>query len=200
MIRGLHFLLTYECTYECDHCFSHPPSEVHYPCSDCGALKGPRAGRCGERLLRRGRLPLLSSPPAGKAGGAMGFGIEVSERLLRSQRGRCHALAGAAVEAGLTQISISDDRYHNPMGWRRAGHHAVEQLGTIASLFCAYHCCSVQMGVFAGEGGSAHVRGRAVEAGRKALPPCRTFPECPMRTWLPGGALMLLGISISARG
>lgn len=43
MIRGLHFLLTYECTYECDHCFlySGPLSEGTFTLAQIvGALQG----------------------------------------------------------------------------------------------------------------------------------------------------------------
>ncbi|MDX9858717.1 MAG: radical SAM protein [candidate division Zixibacteria bacterium] len=193
MLNGIHILLTYACTNECDHCFLH--------CS-------PRAtGTFTQHQLQRlwreidlvggitgvyfeGGEPFLFYPlmiegirAAREQGltvgivtnGYWGTSVEDAELWL-----------GPLVEMGIDDLSISDDDYHASDDYRPAqmAIAAARKLGLPVESICIGPP-SVRSAATVGKGepivgGGVRFRGRSAEKLTAGLPrrPCREFTRC----------------------
>ncbi len=123
MVNGIHFLLTYSCTYKCDHCFLHCSPEAR------GTFTGAQLRQVFSRIERMGTIetvyfeggeaflyyPLLLeglrlAESAGLRAGIVTNGywatsVEDAELWLKPIR-----------SIGITDISISDDDFHRAAG------------------------------------------------------------------------------------
>lgn len=192
VIRGLHFLLTYGCTYECDHCFLHcsPRSGGTFTLAQIEAVLHEAAGlKSVKSVSFEGGEPFLYYPLllAGvRKAAAMGFNIEVVTNgyFAVSEEDALMWLEPLA-KAGVTKISISDDIYHNPGGVEPSPAHlairAAQKLPVSLSVLST--AAPAKMGAVFGKEDEDPLmfRGRAVEnlAGQALSLPAGFFNECP---------------------
>jgi hypothetical protein len=194
MLTGVHFLLTYTCNYECDHCFLY-----------CG----PNAG--GTFTLAQVREVLDEAKKLGTVTSVVYEGGEpflyypllVEGLRLAQERGMSTGVVsncywatavedaglwlGPAHYAGLDELSLSDDEFHNPDGdaespARRAA-EAAKKLGLPAGMICIEAPAVQPPADDKGApvvGGGALFKGRAVEKLTGGLPthPPTAFTAC----------------------
>jgi len=193
MLTGVHFLLTYTCNLECDHCFlfCKPTSKGTFTLNQIRKVYDEllKIGTI-KRVFFEGGEPFLFYPimqEALKIAQEMGFktgvvtnsywatSVEDSEIWLKPLK-----------ELGISDLSISDDLYHSEDEKENPAKHGLEaarRLGLPVGSICIEKP-SVQPRAKKGapviEGG-AMLRGRAVEKLIKGLPTkkCEEFTECP---------------------
>jgi hypothetical protein len=197
MLTGIHFILTYACTFECDHCFLYcsPWSRGTFTISQVtDVLDEARRVGTVEWIFFEGGEPLLYFPlllegikraaerrfKVGVVTNAYGAGSEADARLWLEP----------LAKAGLSSISISNDVYHygeekeNPAA---IASRAAGRLGMDVSSISIEPPVVRQSSTDADDkgrpviGGGAMFRGRAVETLTDNLPtrPWREFRECP---------------------
>jgi MoaA/NifB/PqqE/SkfB family radical SAM enzyme len=193
MLRSVHFLLTYTCLYECDHCFLH-----------CG----PRAAGTFTRAL------VVDALDQAVAAGATSVEIEGGEpflyyplllETLRQARARglkrgivtnCYWATSEEdarlwleplLELGIDSLAVSDDEFHGADtadGPARVAFRAAIALGLPASAICIEQPDSAaDRARIKGEavvGGKVALKGRAAEKLVADLPrrPFTEFVEC----------------------
>jgi Radical SAM superfamily len=191
MLTGLHFLLTYQCLFECDHCFvySGPNAEGTFTLARVRAALD-QAKRLGTitRVFFEGGEPFLYYPlllAAVREGRARGFEVGiVSNAYFATATDDARLALEPLRKAGLTDLTLSDDELHfgevreTPA---RRGLQAAAALGLPADTLATASPC-VQGAP--GEGqilGDVMFRGRAVEKLAGGLPrrPWQSFTECP---------------------
>ncbi len=198
MLTGIHFLLTYRCTNECDHCFLYcSPNET-------GTLSLLRVERVLDeaqkidtvtRIFFEGGEPFLYHPLllAGvKAAHERGFEVGiVSNAYWATSVADAELWLKPLVEAGLTDISISDDPLHSgEEGDEKPGNaaKAAERLGLQAGTICIEKP-SLMTDSAEGDSqekgepiisGSTRFKGRAADKLTLELPtkPWQTFDSC----------------------
>jgi MoaA/NifB/PqqE/SkfB family radical SAM enzyme len=189
MLDSVHILLTYECNFECEHCF---------------LFCGPRAkGTFTLERLRRA-LDQIAEVESVRSvyfeGGEpfLYFPLLVEGIRLAQERGLDAGVVTNAYwataeedaglwleplrETGIANLSLSEDEFHfgdekdNPARRARA---AAERLGLPASTLCVEK--PVRGPGDSQAGGSVMIRGRAAETLADDLPrhPGETFKECP---------------------
>jgi hypothetical protein len=195
-LTGLHILLTYQCTYECDHCFvwGSPRQtgvftlaqleEVYQQAIDLGTIRA---------IYFEGGEPFLYYPILVKAVGrarALGFqpGIVTNAYWAISPDDALEWLR-PLVEAGLSGISLSSDLFHGDAmetPESRNGLAAASQLGLEASTICVdpptgYRDSTRYEPGAPVTGGGVMYRGRAAEALIEGLPrqSWESFTVCP---------------------
>ncbi len=195
MLTGIHFLLTYRCTYECDHCFlfGSPSAEGTFTYAQVRQVLG-EAARLGtvRRVYFEGGESMLFYPlliasikEARKLGFEVGIvtnayfatSVEDAELWLEPLR-----------ELGIADLSISDDAFHSGDGESPAKRatRAAHKLGLPAATICIDKPTVIAT-TGQGEkgepvvGGDVMFRGRAAEVLTQGLPtrPWDTFAECP---------------------
>ena len=196
MLTGIHILLTYQCTSECDHCFLHcgPGRQGTFTLEQLRALIR-QAQNLGSvtTVYFEGGEPFLYYPvllEGLRIARAAGFdaGIVSNAYWATSLQDALHWLAPIA-ELGITDLSISDDDFH------RADEHdcraeyaclAARVLGIPASSICIERPGKV-VSIAPEErgkpvtGGGVLFKGRAAEKLTDGLP-CRPLTElttCP---------------------
>ena len=197
MLTGIHFLLTYACNFECDHCFLHcsPRSRGTFRIDQISQVL-EEAGKIGtvEEEFFEGGEPFLFFPlleESIRRAKAQGFetGLVTNAYGALSEEDALLWLRPLA-RAGLDFISISNDTFHygeepdNPAAMALA---AARKLGLKASAICIEPPRVRQPA--AGEegrgkaiiGGGAKFRGRAADKLTKDLPtrPWEDLTECP---------------------
>ncbi|MBD3401645.1 radical SAM protein [candidate division GN15 bacterium] len=193
MLTGVHILLTYGCTYECDHCFLHcsPRAEGTFTVAGLRSLYD-QIDSCGtiDTVYFEGGEPFLYYPlmlegifmahsRGIKVGivtnGYWGTSEEDAELWLRP-----------LVGLGIHDLSISDDKFHfgdevSPAGRAIA---AAQKLGLPVDSICIEAPTVRDEGeVGKGEpivGGGVRFRGRAADKLTVGLPrrPCSEFTAC----------------------
>jgi len=193
-LTGVHFLLTYSCPFECDHCFLH-----------CG----PRArGTFTVADLRRAMTQIGETPGITSVyfeGGEpfLFHPLLVAGVSLARERGltvgivtNCYWAMGEEDarlwleplgELGIADLSVSDDEFHGdgPAGERPAhARAAADSLGIPCGSICIEPPRPAPAGAPKGEpvvGGGDQLRGRAAEELVGDLPryPAARFDECP---------------------
>ena len=193
MLTGVHFLLTYTCNLECDHCFLFcgPWARGTFTIGQVTDVLD-EAHKMGtvEWIFFEGGEPLLYYPLL-KAGierataKGMKTGLVTNGYAAVSEEDAELVLKPLA-EAGLTYISISNDAFHygsetdNPAAM---AYRVAQKLGMDTSPI-AIEPPEVQHQDDKGEpivGGGAMFRGRAVDKLTADLPrrPCAEMVECP---------------------
>jgi len=192
MLTGLHFLLTYTCNWECDHCFvfGSPKAKGTFTIAQIREVLA-EAKKTGtvESVCFEGGEPFLYYAVmlegirlAAEAG--FSAGIVTNTYWARADEDARLWLA-PLVRAGLGSLTVSDDSLHfgdvEETPAKRAI-RAAEALGIRASAIAVEEPCVVT-GDSGGEELSSGVmfRGRAIEKLSEGLPrrPAGEFTECP---------------------
>ncbi len=193
MITGVHFLLTYNCNYECDHCFLY-----------CGPHAGGTFTVAQIREVLDEAVTLGSVDEVYYEGGEPFLYYPVLLEGLRLSKARglrtgvvsnCYwATAqedaalwlGPVQQAGLDSLSMSDDEFHNPEGKQSPAAlaaSAAEEVGLPAGAICIEAPVMVPPSGDKGApvvGGGALFKGRAADKLTGDLPtlPAASFDAC----------------------
>jgi len=197
MIKGIHFILTYVCNFECDHCFlySSPKSQGTFTISQVAKVLD-EAGKIGtvEWIFYEGGEPFLFFPLLNesiKRANAKGFKVGVVTNAYGANSEEDAELwLRPLAESGLSFLNISNDTFHyeeesqNPA---TIASRVAERLDIETSPICieppkALPPSPSEEGK--GDpviGGGAMFRGRAVEklSGNLPFRPWKELCECP---------------------
>ncbi|KMY65677.1 hypothetical protein AAU61_21100 [Desulfocarbo indianensis] len=195
MLQEIHFLLTYTCNYECDHCFLYcsPRSQGTFTLAQVGrVLAQARETGTVKGVCFEGGEPLLFFPllvHSVKAAHEMGFRVGlVTNAYLATCPEDAQLWLRPLMEAGVDYLSMSDDSFHaegedNPA---RRALAAAQKLGVGSGAICISPpaLSAPGEGVEKGApviGGGAMFRGRAAEKLTQGLPlkDWRELVECP---------------------
>jgi len=192
MLKGLHFLLTYACNFECDHCFLYcgPKSEGTFTLEQLRAVLDEAAelGTVGF-IYYEGGEPFLYYPvmvEGIKLARARGFKAGIVTNCYWATTAEDAALwLEPLKEAGADDLSLSDDAYHHgdvEETPARVAAAAAAELGVPSGSICI-DAPTLEADVEKGEpviAGGAVLRGRAVEKLVEGLPtrPWEEFDEC----------------------
>ena len=197
MLTGLHFLLTYMCNSECDHCFiySGPSAKGTFTLSQIQKVLD-EATKIGtiEWIYFEGGEPFLFYPlmlEGIKIARSMGFKVGVvTNGYYATSEEDAELWLKSLCELGISNLSISNDPFHyedekeNPA---KRALNAAKKLNMPAAEICI-ETPTVKTGVDKEQGkgepvigGSTMFRGRAVEKLVEGLPQrwWEEFTECP---------------------
>ena len=197
MLTGIHFILTYTCNFECDHCFLYcsPKSKGTFTIRQITeVLDQAQKINTVEWIYFEGGEPTLFFPllcEGIKRSKERGFKVGVVTNAYGAQTEEDAELwLRPLAQAGLTHIDISNDSFHygeelnNPATIASA---TAKSLGIETSSICIES--PKVMEPLSGDedkgrpvvGGSAKFRGRAAEKLSGDLPrrPWQDFRECP---------------------
>ena len=197
MLTGLHILLTYQCTLECDHCFvySSPHAEGTLSIGQLReALEQARQVESITHVYFEGGEPFLYYPLLVEGVRmAHDLGLEVgivTNSFFATSDDNADLYLRPLVDQGIFDFSVSDDTIHHgdePDNPARRAAAAAQRLGLPVAAITLEEP-SIQAGPEgAGEkgapitGGDVRFRGRAVETMADGLPvqPWDSFRECP---------------------
>jgi hypothetical protein len=193
MLKGIHFLLTYICNWECDHCFLYcsPKSKGTFTLSRIRqVLEEARKIDTMESIFFEGGEPFLFYP-------IMIEGLRMARDMGFKTGLVTNVYWGTSVEDAevwlepfrdldLSYISMSDDEFHHSEEDNPAKHamEAAERMGLTWNAICINKPVVTEDDTSGkGEpvvGGGAKFRGRAVEKLAGGLPtrPWETLTEC----------------------
>lgn len=119
MLTGIHFLLSYTCNFECDHCFlySGPSAGGTFTISQVqDALEEARRNGSVEWIYFEGGEPFLYYPlmlEGVKRARALGFHIGVvTNAYFATTAEDARLWLAPLAELGIEDLSVSDDAYH----------------------------------------------------------------------------------------
>jgi len=193
-LTGIHFLLTYTCNYECDHCFLYcsPRSSGTFTVSRIrDVLDEARKLGTVRRIYFEGGEPFLYYPImveglrlAREAGFEAGV---VTNCYWATAVEDAELWLGPVLEAGIDDLSMSDDDYHHDGADGESPAARAARAATKIGM-PAGSICIERPTVGAGQddrgqpvvGGGALLKGRAVETLVEGLPtrPRESFVEC----------------------
>ncbi len=197
MLTGIHFLLTYTCNLECDHCFvySSPNAEGTFALEQIRRVldESVRIGTI-ERVYFEGGEPFLFYPlmlEGIRIARDKGFetGVVTNAYWATSEEDAELWLAPLC-ELLVSDVSVSDDSFHYEEGKDNPAKRALaaaQRLGMPAGSICIEKP-TVEVGIDKEQdkgapviGGGAMFRGRAVETLTEGLPRGRweEFTTCP---------------------
>ncbi len=193
MLTGIHFLLTYACTSECDHCFLYcsPRAEGTFTVGQIGTVLAEVA-RIGtvEWIYFEGGEPFLYYPvmvEGLRLAGEMGFKTGVVTNCYWATAVEDAALWIRPVHAaGIQDLSLSDDEFHHgdaeETPAKRAA-RAARHLGVPSGSICIEKPAVIPPQSGKGDpviGGGALFKGRAADTLTEGLPtkPLSSFGEC----------------------
>jgi len=120
MLKGLHFLLTYMCNSECDHCFvySGPKSKGTFTLSQIKQLLDEATRiKTVEWIYFEGGEPFLFYPvmlEGIRIARSMGFNVGVvTNAYFATSVDDAELWLRPLLELGISDLSISDDSFHN---------------------------------------------------------------------------------------
>jgi len=197
MLNAIHILLTYACTYECDHCFLHcsPNAKGTFSFEQIKNLLGQaKDTETVNMIYFEGGEPCLFYPlmlHSARLAHEMGFEIGiVTNGYWGTTEEDAEIWLKPLCDLRIKDISISEDTFHNPEGTVSPAPHAINaarKLGLPVGSICI-EAPSVQESPSDGSnrgqpivGGDVRFRGRAVDKLIKDLPArhWREFTECP---------------------
>jgi hypothetical protein len=193
MLTGVHFLLTYTCNYECDHCFLYcgPHASGTFTVAQIREVLD-EAEKIGTvtSVYYEGGEPFLYYPllvEGLRLARERGFttGI-VSNCYWATAVEDAELWLGPIRDAGIDDLSLSDDEFHNPDGGESPAQRAAaaaERLGMAAGSICIEAPLVQSPADDKGApvvGGGALFKGRAAEKLTDGLPrrPSGGFTEC----------------------
>lgn len=197
MLTGIHFLLTYKCPYECDHCFVYgsPRAKGTFTLEQIVAvLREAKKLGTVHTVFFEGGEPFLYYPlllEGIRRAREMGFGTGiVTNGYFATSVEDALLWLKPLQEAGIGAISFSDDLFHSGSEEDTAAKRALaaaQQLGIscgVISISPPQVTYREESGGGKGEpivGGGVRFRGRAVERLAQGLPtrPWQSFAECP---------------------
>ena len=182
MLTGLHFILSYACTYECDHCFvySSPRARGTFTIGRVReALQEAEKTGSISTIFLEGGEPFLYYPlmlEAAKAAVGKGFNVGiVTNGYFAVSEEDAELWLSPLLEVGVSNLTISDDALHNG-----------DQVAPASKVALA---AAERLGIPTGAirieepvvGGGVMFRGRAVEKLATGLPVrnWEEFDECP---------------------
>jgi len=193
MLTGVHFLLTYTCNYECDHCFLYcgPHAEGTFTVARIREVLA-EARKLGsvKWIFYEGGEPFLYYPvlvEGLRLAREMGFSTGVVTNCYWATDTEDAALwLGLVNDAGIDELSMSDDEFHHGDERESPAQRAAAaagRLGLAAGSICIEKPVISQPADDRGQpvvGGGALFKGRAVEKLTAGLPtrPCSEFTEC----------------------
>ena len=196
MLNGIHFLLTYTCNFECDHCFLYcsPWSKGTFAIGQVTrVLDEARKIGTVEWIFYEGGEPFLFYPlllESVRRAAERGFKVGIVTNAYGTISGEdaelwLKPLAGA----GLSYLSVSNDPYHYGEAAETPAtiaHQTAQRLGLDTSAICIEAPEVIQDPDDAGKGdpvigGGPKFRGRAVEKLADGLPlrSWQGLRECP---------------------
>lgn len=197
MLKQIHILLTYGCTYECDHCFLYcsPRSEGTFTRNQIAAvLEQARETGSVDWIYFEGGEPFLYYALMVEGlhlARDMGFktGI-VTNCYWATSEEDAEIWLRPLVELGVSDFSVSDDSFHgsdDETAPVKAAIRAAEKLGLPITVIRIDEPAPKRNEESAGQkgevidGGSVRFRGRAADLLFDGLPrrPASTFTECP---------------------
>ncbi len=207
-LTSLHLLLTYRCTYECDHCFvySSPRAEGTMSLEMAKDAISQAAELSGiHEIWFEGGEPFLYYPVllelvrfAGKR--RMKTGV-VTNAFYAVSEEDARVWLEPLRDAGLKRLSVSDDRYHNETfpSSPTVSHliSIAKKLGIVTDTICIAQPGRSEPPSTKGEpisGGPVRFRGRAVEKLAPKSEPSESWEsltECPDEDWISVGRLHL---------
>ena len=146
MLTGIHILLTYKCTFECDHCFLHsgPHARGTMTLSQVSQVLD-EARNCGdvEWIYFEGGEPSLFYPTlleGVRLAKTRGFKVGiVSNAYMATSAEDAELWLGPLHELGLDHLSISDDSFHHGAEEDNSAKRALvvaEELGIPTAPIC----------------------------------------------------------------
>lgn len=220
MFEQIHFLLTYTCNYECDHCFLYcsPNSTGTFTIEQIESiLKDAKQIKTVEWIYFEGGEPFIYYPimlQGLKVAKAMGFktGL-VTNNYWATSVDDAKLWLKPIIDLGIDDLSLSDDTFHTgdeDDNSTKIAAEAAKQLGyTINSICIEKPSVQPQSDIKGAPviGGGVLLKGRAVEKLTKGLPAqlIDNFTECkheelvnPMRVHVDcfGNVQVCQGISI----
>jgi len=195
MLTGVHFLLTYKCIFECDHCFLFcgPDAEGVFTMDQVeAALTQMKEMESVNSAYFEGGEPFLYYPlmvESLRLAKAMGFKVGVVTNAYWAESERDAELWLKPLAAiGIDDLSVSDDRFHYPDGGETSAGRAVRAAKKLG-IPCGSICIDAPRVVtddkkWKGEpvvGGGVLFKGRAVDKLKGDLPRriYSVFDECP---------------------
>jgi MoaA/NifB/PqqE/SkfB family radical SAM enzyme len=196
MLSEIHFLLTYKCNFECDHCFLYcsPYSEGTFTIAQVEqVLDEAKKIETIDTIYYEGGEPMLYYPllvESIRVAKERGFQVGIVSNAYGAFTERDAELwVKPLVEAGLSDLVVSDDTFHygdeeeNPPVFARS---TAIQLGLESFSICIDPPEVIEPAPddIKGEsviGGGAKFRGRAADTLTEGLPlrPWSEFKECP---------------------
>lgn len=178
MLTGVHILLTYRCTHECDHCFVHSSPRARGTFGRSGIREVlAQATQVGtvEWIYFEGGEPFLYYPllleglAVAKASGFL-TGVVTNAYFAESDEDALLWLEPLA-DLGVADLAISDDRFH----------HDGPGESPAARALAAAKRLRIPVGTISVQGESVRYRGRAADQLVEGLPlrPAEEFRECP---------------------
>jgi hypothetical protein len=195
MLSGIHFLLTYTCNFECDHCFlcCSPRVSGTFTISQIREILDEATKiDTMESIFYEGGEPFLYYPILVEA-----VKLARNKKLRTGLVSNCYwstALEDAGMwlgplkEAGIDDLHLSDDTFHADQETESPGRRAVnaaKKLGMSPLSICIDPpVVEVDTKSEKGDpviGGGARFRGRAADKLTEGLPrrPCEEFTSCP---------------------
>jgi hypothetical protein len=203
-LSSIHFLLSYACTYECDHCFlySSPSAKGTFTVGALDAAFDQIAQCPGiTSVCFEGGEPFLYYPLllyGVKKAKEMGLGVDIVTNCYWAVDGETAVVSlKPFADLGVESITVSEDEFHcgklppNHLSGEETmpsfARHAAKELGisdgtitidepTVETPASGVHTPGEEI-----VGGGVRFRGRAVEVLAKDLPgkPAGTYRECP---------------------
>ncbi len=192
-MTGLHVLLTYTCTSECDHCFlwCSPRAGGTFTLAQLEHLldQAQATGTIHSVYFEGGEptlfYPLLLAGVRAARERGFGVGVVTNGYFAVSEDDALLWLAPLR-ELRIVDLSISDDELHStaPVRPSERALAAARRLGMPVSSICLRTADSLELRARRGQpvvGGTVLFRGRAAETLTRDLPrrPWHTFTECP---------------------
>lgn len=195
MLKGIHFILSYKCTLECDHCFiySSPSANGTFTINDIKKVLNEAIKiDTVEWIYFEGGEPFLFYPLMLEGIGIaaeLGFNVGVvTNAYFATSEEDAVLWLRPLYNLGVSDLSISDDLFHNEEikdSPAKRAYSAAKELGLPVSSICIEKpVVEKNKGQDKGSpviGGGAMFRGRAVEKLTEDLPkrPWSEFIECP---------------------
>ena len=194
MLTSVHFLLTYKCTYECDHCFLYCSSSADgvFTLEKVKiALEQMKGLRSISSVYFEGGEPFLFYPlmlESIRLARQMGFEIGiVTNGFWGISKDDAELWLKPLAEIGISDLSISDDSFHNPDLTDSPARHAIKaakKLNIPTGSICIEAPRLEHGKKWEGQpviGGNVLFKGRAVVKLLEGLPrrPYELFNECP---------------------
>ena len=197
MLAGIHFILTYTCNLECDHCFLYcsPEAKGTFTIDQVSRiLEEAKEMSTVEWIFYEGGEPLLFFPLLNesiKRANRKGFKIGVVTNAYTAVSEEDARLClTPLIDSGLSSISISNDTFHYGENTQNPATYAekmAKQFGIPSSQICIEPPKIMRNESIADGkglpvvGGGAKLRGRAVDTLIHGLPvrPWKDFVECP---------------------
>lgn len=196
MLTGIHILLTYKCTLECDHCFLYSGPNAHgtmtLPQIRCVLDESRKIGSV-EWIYFEGGEPFLYYPSmleGVRLAREMGFKVGIVTNAFGAiSEADADVWFRPLADLGVNHLSISDDSFHYGEGDSPAkyGLAAARRFGISTAPICIQNPRiegNSEQGLEKGKsviGGGAMFRGRAVEKLTAGLPrrSCHKLITCP---------------------